>query len=180
MMDSEPLKNLPKKGVYTLIFYLSKPIRIRVGKLGLCPFRKGYYAYTGSALGETATSLPKRVARHLKRLKRKKRWHIDFLLANKNITILSVIATQTTEKQECLANQSLKQITDARVPVKNFGASDCQKLCKAHLLYFGEKNVFPTILAIYKRKFNSNPFVLNLKTMTTQMQQQGWDNASQH
>lgn len=170
MADYEPLKNFPQKGVYTLILHVSKPIRLKVGKLGVCTFKKGYYAYTGSALGKTATCLPKRVARHLRRLKKRKRWHIDFLLANKNVTVVSVVAIQTLEKQECLLNQSLKQIVDATIPVKNFGSSDCKRTCETHLLYFGEKNILPTILAIYKQKFNSNPFVLTLTAKTTPTQ----------
>jgi Uri superfamily endonuclease len=169
MLDSESLKLLPQKGVYTLLLYLSRGTLIQVGKLGFYNFRRGYYAYTGSALGKAATSLPKRVTRHLKRFKQKRHWHIDFLLANRNVTIVSVVMAQTDTKQECLLNQKLRQTTHASVPVKNFGSSDCKGLCEAHLLYFGEKNILPTILAIYRQKFNSHPFVLTLtgKTMPT-------------
>jgi len=77
-MEKENSAKLPQKGVYTLIIKVAKEIRIRIGSLGLQKFRKGYYAYTGSALGASATSLKNRVRRHLRKAGKKKRWHIDF------------------------------------------------------------------------------------------------------
>ncbi|TAN39270.1 MAG: GIY-YIG nuclease family protein, partial [Candidatus Methanoperedens sp.] len=73
------------KGVYILNLKIDKDIVIRVGKLGNIRFKKGYYAYIGSALG---TGGFKRVTRHFniasgKNMTRK--WHIDYLLPHSEV-----------------------------------------------------------------------------------------------
>ncbi len=45
------LNALPVKGIYTLIMFLPKETCLRVGRFGLRRSPRGYYAYTGSALG---------------------------------------------------------------------------------------------------------------------------------
>ena len=97
----------------------------------------GYYTYTGSALGKGASSLKHRIARHLRKEKRKF-WHIDYLLADKNVSVEAVIVAETNENMECKTNHYLKSIMGAKVQVKGFGASDCRKNCTSHLLYFPE------------------------------------------
>jgi Uri superfamily endonuclease len=108
---------------------------LTVGKLGKQNFPRGYYTYTGSALGKGSTSLKHRIARHLRKQKRKY-WHIDYLLADENVSVEAVIATETNKKLECKINSHIKGINGAEVPVKGFGASDCRKNCGSHLLYF--------------------------------------------
>ena len=95
----------------------------------------GYYTYTGSALGKGASSLRHRISRHLRKKKRKF-WHTDYLLANENVSVEAGVVAETKENMECKINQYLKRIVGAKVPVKGFGASDCQKKCRSHLLYF--------------------------------------------
>ncbi len=56
-----------------------------VGRLGKREFDAGLYVYTGSALN----SLPGRVGRHLRKLK-KKHWHIDYLIADASVEIVGV------------------------------------------------------------------------------------------
>jgi len=63
-------------------------------------FSEGYYTYTGSALGNGATSLKHRLARHLKKQKQKF-WHIDYLLANQNLSIAAVITAKTKKDRMC-------------------------------------------------------------------------------
>lgn len=128
-------EEFPAVGTYTLILFLSKDTRLKVGRLGTCVFPAGYYAYTGSALGKGSSSLIQRVARHLKKRKHKF-WHIDFLLAPKDTTIHFVIALQTNRKTECKLNSRIKGELEARIPVVGFGASDCREDCKSHLLFF--------------------------------------------
>jgi Uri superfamily endonuclease len=65
------------KGTYALIIELASDERISVGKLGKINFKKGYYLYVGSG----QNSLEARIARHLRKRK-KKFWHIDYLLAS--------------------------------------------------------------------------------------------------
>lgn len=124
-------------GVYTLLLFLPKEVTLDIGKLGKQRFPSGHYTYTGSALGNGATCLKHRIARHLRKEKRKF-WHIDYLLANENVSIEAVVATQTKEKMECNLNSYIKSIKGAEVPVNGFGASDCRKRCGTHLVYFPE------------------------------------------
>jgi Uri superfamily endonuclease len=129
------VETLPTKGIYTLIIFLSKKTRLNVGKLGMQKFPKGYYTYTGSALGKGATSLKRRVARHLRKGKRNL-WHIDFLLANENATVTAVVAAKTSKELECNINRCIKKEGGAKIPVKGFGSSDCKEKCESHLLFF--------------------------------------------
>jgi len=130
-----PIETLPTKGVYTLIISLSEETRLNIGKLGAQKFPKGYYTYTGSALGKGATSLKRRVSRHLRKRKQNL-WHIDFLLANANATVTAVVAAETSKKLECKMNCYLKREGKAKIPVKGFGSSDCKEKCESHLLFF--------------------------------------------
>ena len=124
-------------GIYTLLLFLPKQVTLTIGKLGKQRFPMGYYTYTGSALGKGASSLKHRIARHLRKDKRRF-WHIDYLLADENVSVEAVIVAETNENMECKTNQHIKTIMGAKVQVKGFGASDCRKNCKSHLLYFPE------------------------------------------
>ena len=98
------------KGSYCLIINVEKDTKIKIGKkLGIINFKKGCYVYVGSAMN----SLESRVKRHLSDNK-KKHWHIDYLLLNKNSKIEKII-----ENEESIAD---------------FGCSDCK--CHSHLIYF--------------------------------------------
>jgi len=149
-----PLETLPMKGVYTLVIFLSVDSRVRVHRLGDFNFQKGYYAYTGSALGSGATSLRRRVARHLKKRKNRQ-WHIDFLLTNRKAEVKAVVAAESGVNEECHINNLIKKIEGATVPLAGFGASDCRKDCESHLLYLGEENVHERIVDVYVHLFGS-------------------------
>jgi len=142
---------LPVKGVYTLILFLSKEIRLKVGKLGTQRFPRGYYTYTGSALGVGSSSLKHRILRHL-RGKKRKFWHIDFLLGHENVRLTGLVATQINRKEECNINHHIKTKEKAKIPVPHFGASDCKKNCGSHLLYFDEENITQRITKLYREK----------------------------
>ena len=117
-------------GVYHLLIHLPQNTGIVVGKLGTFHFASGYYVYTGSALG----GLESRIARHL-RSKKRLHWHIDYLLQYG--CVVDVFTHQTTERLECQFNERILSMPDSRIPVKGFGASDCN--CASHLAYFAEK-----------------------------------------
>ena len=134
-MNLRRLDMLPQVGVYTSIIHLPVDIRLKVGKLGEHQFLKGYYAYTGSALGPRASSLRKRVARHLQKKKRIF-WHIDYLLTSGEPVVIAIVAGHTNMKMECEINRRLKNEVTARIPVLGFGASDCKENCGSHLLFF--------------------------------------------
>ena len=135
--DVSKISELTTTGVYTLLLHVSKQTTLIVGKLGTCTFPQGVYTYTGSAHGKGATNLKNRIGRHTKKQK-KKFWHIDHLLENKNVTIKAVVAAETSQKLECALNSYLKSFSEAKVVVSKFGASDCQNNCQSHLLHFPE------------------------------------------
>ena len=128
-----------KRGIYTLIIFLPVERLVEVGRLGAFRFRRGYYLYTGSALGRGALSLDGRVARHLKKSKRL-RWHIDHLLSLEEAQVKAVITVETEERMECEVNKYLKECMNAEVPVPGFGSSDCHGGCGSHLLFLGDRD----------------------------------------
>lgn len=132
---THPIEKLSRNGIYTLTIFLSKELCLDVGKLGQSEFPKGYYTYMGSALGRGASSLKRRISRHLQKEKQNF-WHIDFLLADENAAVTSVVAAQTDEKLECALNSYIKSEGEAKIIIKKFGASDCKKNCESHLLFF--------------------------------------------
>lgn len=126
------------KGIYLLVVKVKKRIDVKVGALEKINFDKGNYIYIGSA----QNNLEKRIGRHL-RSKKKKHWHIDYLLENKLVKITKILYKKTKKSKECeTANELLK----TEIPVLNFGCSDCS--CKSHL--FKVRN----LRNILKLKFN--------------------------
>ncbi|KAA0006558.1 MAG: GIY-YIG nuclease family protein [Thermoplasmata archaeon] len=109
------------KGSYILIAEIDKPKRIKIGKLGEIYFKKGYYAYVGSALN----SLEKRIGRHIRKEK-KIRWHIDYLL--QHASIKKIFYKEGDEREECMIASKF----DLNY-IPKFGSSDCN--CKSHLFY---------------------------------------------
>jgi len=116
-------------GTYCLVVDVTEASSVRVGSLGVRKFPAGIYVYVGSAL----SGIEKRVSRH-KSVKKKRRWHIDYLLDKAEV--LSVIAIPTERKStECEIFHALASCEGASVPVDGFGSSDCK--CKSHLVCFG-------------------------------------------
>lgn len=124
-------------GIYTLIIFLSEEVCLNIGNLGKRMFPKGYYTYTGSAMGKGASSLKYRIARHLRKKKRMF-WHIDYLLANEKVSVKAVVVAETNENLECALNRYMKSVKGAKIQVKGFGATDCRKNCGSHLLSLPE------------------------------------------
>lgn len=114
------------KGSYILILELPKAKTISVGKLGSIKFKKGSYAYIGSALN----GLEARISRHLRKNK-KVFWHIDYLL--EYASVKDIYYSPSQKKEECKFAQLLTAEFDG---VKYFGSSDCR--CNSHL-FFSEK-----------------------------------------
>lgn len=124
---NEPLSLLPEKGVYTILAELKKDEVLCVGSLGLIGMKRGYYAYTGSAVGEGALSLRGRIFRHLKKEKRLK-WHIDYLTSSRSSTVIGVVASKASKNFECAIASTMCSLTNF---IKEFGCSDCS--CSSHL-----------------------------------------------
>ncbi|MFB6193149.1 MAG: DUF123 domain-containing protein [Candidatus Nanohaloarchaea archaeon] len=105
------------KGVYVLFLELRKEKEIEIGALGLKKFRRGRYAYVGSA----QNSVEKRLERHFSRDK-KMHWHIDYLTQEARPYDYFVLP-ETGEYEEILASI----LEDIAEPVPGFGASDSSK-----------------------------------------------------
>jgi Uri superfamily endonuclease len=144
------LEALPTCGNYTLIVLLESPCRIAVSGHGWLWLRKGYYTYTGSAIGKGSVSLRHRVDRHLRR-KKAKHWHIDHLLACPKAKVTGVVACASTVNRECRINKVMQNIRGATVPIKGFGASDCKQNCKSHLVHFGKDDIYDAVIDSYER-----------------------------
>jgi Uri superfamily endonuclease len=122
-------------GSYVLVIHLAQPARITVGKLGTFEFNAGWYTYAGSAIGPGG--LAARLAYHHRRNK-SYNWHIDYLLVHADL--VEIWWAVENKRKECVWASALRAIPGARVPVPNFGASDCR--CLAHLVYFQQRPAF--------------------------------------
>ncbi len=111
------------KGSYVLVIRLLQDEKIKVGALGDIEFKKGYYAYVGSAMN----GIEKRVARHGRRGK-KLRWHIDYLTEK---AFIEEIWYKEGAKEECKFADYFRHAGLEFIP--NFGSGDCK--CKSHLFY---------------------------------------------
>ena len=109
--------------MYVLIIEVGSDVAVHVGALGRLMFKKGFYAYVGSA----QNNLAKRVCRHLAKEKRKY-WHIDYLLDSDATRIAAVFHKQADKAQECMLAEFIGNRWEA---VVGFGSSDCN--CKSHL-----------------------------------------------
>ena len=108
---------------YQLFINVTKEINLKVGKLGKFIFPVGSYVYTGSA----KKNIDKRIERHLSK-KKNLHWHIDYLLNNDAVQIIS---TRKSQIAEC----SLNKKTKGTIIIDGFGSSDCYLSCKSHLKY---------------------------------------------
>ena len=108
---------------YQLFILVTKKIELKVGKLGKFIFPIGFYVYTGSA----KKNIDKRIERHLSQ-KKNLHWHIDYLLNNDAVQIIS---TRKSQIAEC----SLNKKTKGTIIINGFGSSDCNLCCKSHLKY---------------------------------------------
>ncbi len=106
---------------YCLHVYLKRTVTIPIGKRGTFLFRTGHYVYVGSA----RRNMRQRIARHL-REKKKKFWHIDYLLPYADVK--SVWTSNLPE-------ETIADILgcDMEIPIPKFGASDTRSL--SHLFF---------------------------------------------
>jgi Uri superfamily endonuclease len=127
------------KGSYVLLVELKENSKIRIGKLGVIDFPRGYYCYVGSALGRSV-NLENRLKRHFRKEKKIK-WHIDYLLADPNVSIDGAIIFPSRKRKECFLSRIIEERAKT---IKNFGSSDCD--CKGHLHYFRRKEELLSVL----------------------------------
>ena len=112
------------KGIYVLIIQVGEDAYVDVGALGRIDFKKGIYAYVGSA----QTNLEQRIKRH-QRKEKQKFWHVDYLLDNAAAKIVKVLYKQGDKTEECAIAEAIGERGGL---IAGFGCSDCG--CKSHLL----------------------------------------------
>lgn len=110
----DQIKNNKSYGCYILVLKLSEGKNIQIGKLGKFYFEQGIYFYVGSAKG----GFSKRVARYFGRRK-KRRWHIDYLLDKSEI--IGIFLFDEYVDEEALAE---KMSLLYKMPIRKFGATD--------------------------------------------------------
>jgi sugar fermentation stimulation protein A len=117
-------------GNYFFILELPQTLNIETGALGVVNFKRGWYVYSGSA----AKNLSQRLARHLRKTKKNKNWHIDYLtpFAQKP----EALPLRSYRNLECEMAEALKKLGGRAVP--RFGCSDCDcgRSGGSHLYYF--------------------------------------------
>jgi Uri superfamily endonuclease len=126
------------KGSYILLIKLPEETTIAAGRLGPVLFRRGHYAYVGSALG----GLKQRLDRHL-RAEKKLHWHIDYLLEKARID--GIVTCETDERTECAIANALSEQFES---VPGFGSSDCR--CHSHLFFSNTKMMKLVMSAVEK------------------------------
>lgn len=120
-------------GNYLIQIELAETCEIEVGGLGTIHFKAGWYVYAGSA----RKNLAKRINRHLRKIRKQKHWHIDYLTPfAKTIKGLPIMSYRNLECDLAVELQRL-----GGKPVPRFGSSDCQghPKCPSHLYYFKER-----------------------------------------
>jgi sugar fermentation stimulation protein A len=113
-------------GNYLLILELEEAVSVTVGSLGTIGFEPGWYVYAGSA----RKNLSQRLSRHLRKVRKQKHWHIDYLTpyAGK----MQALPIASYRNLECDLAKELKRLGGE--PAPGFGCSDCH--CGSHLYRF--------------------------------------------
>jgi len=117
---------LPRQpGSYLLMLKLAAAREIQVGRLAVIGFRRGWYAYAGSAFG--SGGLAGRLRHHLRPVQ-KRHWHIDYL--RDYINPVEVWVSYAAEHLEHKWAGVLIEMPEI-IPIQGFGCSDCK--CNTHL-----------------------------------------------
>ena len=127
------------KGIYVLIIHLAKDVTVNIGALGKTAFKKGLYAYVGSA----QTNLEQRVKRHLRKEKQKF-WHIDYLLDSDTAKIIKVFYKKANKAEECKIAEGISERSKL---ISGFGCSDCN--CKSHLFHIEDYKFIQETMQVF-------------------------------
>ncbi len=139
--------SLPQKGSYILVLKIDEEKIFKPGRLSSAKFLPGIYLYVGRA----KSNLPARLRRHFKR-KKKRFWHIDYLLNDNKVKIKEALVFPG-EFEECqLAQRIQKALKHSIFPLKKFGSSDCN--CISHLIYLAQTKV--SLTSVLFRKIKNN------------------------
>ncbi|MDR0589455.1 MAG: DNA/RNA nuclease SfsA [Spirochaetaceae bacterium] len=114
------------RGNYLILLRIPQSPEIITGSLGSRLYAPGWYVYAGSA----QKSLSLRINRHLRKIRKQKHWHLDYLTPYaETIKALPILSYRNLE---CFLAKALADLGGKAIP--GFGCSDCR--CKSHLYYF--------------------------------------------
>lgn len=140
------------KGTYTLLLVCRKPFRIRVGSLGYANIDRGYYLYTGSALGVGALSLEGRLKRH-SQFPKKRKWHVDYLTSDSRCRVKAAVCLRSRKRLECDINRAVVRELKTEPVLPRAGSSDCK--CDGHLTKVGPSiragKIMSLVMSVYRR-----------------------------
>jgi len=131
-------------GSYLVLLEVSESCSIEAGSLGKLAIKPGWYVYTGSG----KKNLSARIARHQRKIRKQKHWHIGFLTpVAKTIKAFPI---KTFHNFECELAAHLEGIGGKGI--SGFGCSDCR--CESHLFYFRDSPMlnrdFQDLLFLYR------------------------------
>ena len=129
------------RGIYMLLLERREQTTISVGALGERTFPEGWYVYVGGA----RKNLNQRLNRHLRKRK-KKHWHIDYILDG--AVKRRAIPIYTAQDLECSLAKEVGGMADQGM--LDCGCSDCG--CASHLFYFSRPplTVEPFVRLIFR------------------------------
>jgi sugar fermentation stimulation protein A len=116
-------------GNYLIILEIPQVCDVETGALGTLHFKAGWYVYAGSA----RKNLSQRINRHLRKVRKQRHWHLDYLTPYAGI--IKAYPIFSYRNLECELAASLENLGGSGTP--GFGSSDCK--CKSHLFYFRDK-----------------------------------------
>jgi sugar fermentation stimulation protein A len=140
------------RGNYLILLELSKKAETAVGSLGTISFEPGWYVYAGSA----QKNLSQRINRHLRKIRKQKHWHLDYLTPHvERIKALPILSYRNLE---CALAGELRKLGGR--PIAGFGSSDCgcKKIYRdpSHLYYFTDppmgNRAFVSMLLRYRHR----------------------------
>ena len=120
------------KGTYIIVLFIKKGVKLQIGKLGSFDFKRGYYAYVGSAFGPGGLAAR---LKHHQTLSARPHWHIDYLKTA--AALVDIWYSTQPDRSEHTWAEKLLNLEAGQCPVKGFGSSDCH--CLSHLVYFERK-----------------------------------------
>jgi sugar fermentation stimulation protein A len=132
------------RGNYLILLEIPEERAIAIGALGTLTIHPGWYVYTGSA----QKNLSRRISRHLRRIRKQRHWHIDYLTPYAET--IAALPIMSYRNLECDLARSIRSLSGRAVP--GFGCSDCR--CGSHLFYFAkpplENRAFVEMLLHYR------------------------------
>ncbi|MDR2246133.1 MAG: DNA/RNA nuclease SfsA [Treponema sp.] len=115
-------------GNYLLVIRMPEDRTISAGSLGGVALRAGWYVYAGSA----RKNLKQRLNRHLRKVRKQKHWHLDYVTPYaERMRPLPILSYRNLE---CALAADMERLKGR--PVPGFGCSDCH--CGSHFFHFEE------------------------------------------